>query len=146
MSLSGPELIAKRRRNAAVVIAVGMALWFLTVPGLAVATFAAAFTLPGASPPTHEQAAESGTLMLVLAVVLVAPPAIGAVVGARNHRPVAATLCGLIAVVGLAAGYFLVQWGLDDLRWGKPAPAVTREAPPHQCIERSGGDTRCPGG
>jgi len=51
----------------------------------------------------------------------------------------------VIAVVGVAAGFLLVPSGLDDLGW-KSTPAVTQVPPPIHCVERSSGDTRCPGG
>jgi hypothetical protein len=145
MSIRGPEMFAKRRQHAATVIAVVMMVWFCAVPFLAVAAFFTGFRLPEADPLSAEQKAQSGSLILALAVVLVLPPAAATVVGVRHQRPVVASFCGLITVVGLAAGFLLVPWGLDGIGW-KPTPVVTQVPPPYHCVERSGGDTRCPGG
>ena len=145
MSIPGPDRLAKRRQHAATVIAVVMTLWFVAVPALAVAAFFTGFTLPGADPPADEQRARTGTLILALAVVLVLPPAAATVVGVRNRRPIAASFCGLITAVGLAAGLFLVPSGLDEFG-PRSTPVVTHPQPPGHCVERSGGDTRCPGG
>ena len=145
MSTSGPEMEATRRNHAAPVIVISMALWFFAVPVLAALAFFTGFRLPEAGPLSHKQAAKSGTLILALVVVLVVPPAAAAVAGFRNHRPIVASVCALITAAGLAAGFLLVPWGLNDLGW-VPAPAATHETTPSHCVERSGGDTRCPGG
>jgi hypothetical protein len=137
--------IAKRRWRSAAVIVVVVTMWVSTVQLLAVAAFVTGFTLPEAGPLSAADKVKSGTLILVLVVFLVLPPTAGAVVGVRHHRPVLASFCGLIAVAGLAAAIFLVPWGLDDLGW-KSTPAVTQVPLPDHCVERSGGDTRCPGG
>jgi len=144
MSTFGPER-AERRKHAAAVIVVCMALWSCVVPALAASAYFAGFRLPEAGPPSHEQVIGRGTLILALIVVLVVLPAAAAVVGFRNHRPVAASLCGLITAAGLAAGLLLLPRGLGDLGWNS-APAATPETTPSHCVERSGGDTRCPGG
>jgi hypothetical protein len=145
MPICGPATFAERRRRAAVGIAVVMVVWFHAVSFLAVAAFFTGFTLPGAHPPSEEQQAKTGSLVLALVAVLVLLPAAAMVVGVRFQRPVAASFCGLITVLGLAVGVFLVPLGLEAVGW-RSTPAVTHVPQPSNCVERSGGDTRCPGG
>ncbi|WP_157437145.1 hypothetical protein [Actinoplanes subtropicus] len=146
MPIRGPEVFEARRRRAAGTIAAVMAVWLLAVPFLAVAAFFTGFTLPRAAPIAAGRQAEAGRLILALAVVLVLLPGAATVIGARYRRPIIAGLCGLITVVGLAAALLLVPAGMADLGWKATPARIPAPPTPSRCIERSGGDTRCPGG
>ncbi|WP_431878034.1 hypothetical protein [Micromonospora marina] len=81
--------------------------------------------------------------LLVAALVATAGPAVIALVAYRLRLVrIAVVFLVLAVVIAVPAVPFAVLAGRDL----DPTPAVTNPGPPGHCVERSGGDTRCPGG
>jgi hypothetical protein len=89
----------------------------------------------------HRAAYVADVQFLVTAVVGLAVIAIVAIVASRGWlRVVAAAFLVLAMVLGLLASLFIRR---EERRLHPPPPPTSG---PTQCMERSGGDTRCPGG
>lgn len=87
-----------------------------------------------------------GWFLLGCAFVLVAAPLGAAVIGARGKQSIYAGVCAVLALGGLVLGGLVAVKGLQETgAIAKPA-AVVPTPRVSQCVERSGGDTRCPGG
>jgi hypothetical protein len=98
----------------------------------------------GAPAPAH--AVRGGWFLLGCAFLLVVAPLAATVVGARGGQNVYAGVCAVLALGGLVLGGLVAVKGLQETgAISKPA-AVVPTPRISQCIERSGGDTRCPGG
>ncbi len=98
----------------------------------------------GDTAPVH--AVRGGWFLLGCAFLLVAAPLAATVVGVRGRQNVFAGVCAVLALGGLVLGGLVAVVGLQETgALSKPA-AVVPTPRISQCIERSGGDTRCPGG
>lgn len=93
--------------------------------------------------PTH--AVRGGWFLLGCAFLLVTAPAGAAVVGLRGGQSVYAGVCAVLALGGLVLGGLVAVKGLQETGTIS-TPVVVPTPTTWQCIERSGGDTRCPGG
>ncbi|MFJ6154342.1 hypothetical protein [Micromonospora profundi] len=81
--------------------------------------------------------------LLVVAFVATAGPAVIALVAYQLRRVRTAVVFLVLTVVIAVPAAPVAVLTVRDL---DPAPAPTTPGPPGHCVERSGGDTRCPGG
>ncbi|BCJ42069.1 hypothetical protein GCM10010168_65550 [Actinoplanes ianthinogenes] len=105
--------------------------------------FVNSFALPGVEP---ENPVRGGWYLLCCAIVLVTAPLTATVIGVVGKQKIYATVCAILALGGLVLAGLMTPSALDGIGVVRkpPAPAPTPRI--SQCVERSGGDTRCPGG
>ncbi|WP_143232164.1 hypothetical protein [Actinoplanes regularis] len=90
-----------------------------------------------------------GCFLLACAFLLIVAPLTAAVLAARAGRNIHAVVSAVLALGGLVVGGIIGVVGLQEvgLLRSSPAPAPpVNPSQPTQCVELSGGDTRCPGG
>jgi DMSO reductase anchor subunit len=116
-------------------------LWIVTVVVLGAATYMSKFSLrPSLSDSQRNQAAGKE---IAFAVVLVALPALAAVLAAATRRTGATIILLVMTAVLMMPAVYIGRVGINDRRTGHievPEPVVT------QCIPRSGSTHSCPGG
>jgi ABC-type microcin C transport system permease subunit YejB len=116
-------------------------LWIVTVVVLGAATYVSKFSLR--SSLSDSQRTQAAGKEIVFAVVLVALPALAAVLAAATRRTGATIILLVTTTVLIMPAVYVGRVGINDRRAGQhitPEPDVT------QCIPRSGSTHSCPGG
>ncbi|SDD07469.1 hypothetical protein SAMN05216270_101639 [Glycomyces harbinensis] len=137
-----PSERTERRRRFGGLVALAAVLWLFAVPVLFGHGLEAGLSFAGDLPTAADQAAADGYMRAAAIVAVAGPLAIAALAALGRHRRTAA----VFTVVALFLVYMLaVQSGVRDLFLPEGEAPVEQEGPGY-CIERSGGDNRCPGG
>ncbi|WP_185037161.1 hypothetical protein [Actinoplanes octamycinicus] len=118
-------------------------VWLVGAPMLFVVALSCSFRLPDTE---AKDPVRGGWFLLACAVLLVVAPLAATLIGVAGRRRIYASVCAVLTLGGLVLGGLMTPVALDEIgvvrRPPPPAPTPTIS----QCVERSGGDTRCPGG
>ncbi|GAA2868716.1 hypothetical protein GCM10010517_28580 [Streptosporangium fragile] len=113
-------------------------IWLIGTPLLFLQVFAEGLRASRGGPSDGDRAMR---FLIAAAVVGVTAPALAAIVAGKTRREGAALVFGVAAALCFVAGAVLVSVDLRVSSVPSPEPL-----PPGYCVERSGGDSDCPGG
>jgi hypothetical protein len=125
---------------------IGVALAVLVLSLAALAALALAAADPGFAVALFPQwltgSTAPGRMLQVLGVAALAVPTTAAVVAGLRGAHRAAGWCAVLAVLAFLPAIVAVERGATRVRHAQREDAPVVE----QCVEHSGGETRCPGG